>query len=56
MEIKWIGEERMIPNLGILQAGDIREVSDKMGTDLIRQGLAVKSSVKDKKSDTGGKA
>ena len=41
MKIKWIGEQRDVPKVGLLTSGDIREVPNDIAKGLISQGLAI---------------
>ncbi len=51
MKIKWTDGRKEIPKLGILNTGDIRDVSEDIGRAFIKQGQAKK--VKGSRSFTG---
>ena len=40
--IKWTGDERELPGIGVVNKGDIVTVPDHVATSYIYQGLAVK--------------
>ncbi len=40
MKIKWLIEDRLIPGIGLLKSGDVKDVPDEIGLNLIRQGEA----------------
>jgi len=40
MRIKWTDGLREVPGIGLINTGDIREVSDDLGKSLIKQGQA----------------
>lgn len=42
-KIRWTGPERVVPTLGVLTTGDIREVQEHVAKSLIYQGLAVRA-------------
>ncbi len=42
MKIKWTDGRKEIPKLGILNTGDIRDVSEDIGRAFIKQGQAKK--------------
>jgi hypothetical protein len=53
MKIKWIGDKRLVPRIGILQHGDVRQLPDDTARGFIKQGLAEKFVIKEnKKSKT----
>ena len=52
MKIKWIGKRRLVPKLGILQNGNVRNLPDDTAKALIKQGLAEPVTYSKKKSKT----
>ena len=53
MKIKWIDKQRrLIPKVGILQNGDIRNLPDDIAKALIKQGQAEPVTYSKKKSKT----
>ena len=52
MKIKWIGKRRLVPKLGILQNGNVRNLPDDTARALIKQGLAEPVTYSKKKSKT----
>ena len=55
MKIKWIGKRRLVPKVGILQKGNVRNVPDDTARALIKQGLAEPVTYSKKKSKTKDK-
>jgi hypothetical protein len=51
MTIKWTGDQREVPKLGIFTAGDIRELPDDIAKALINQGMAIKAPQKKGKEE-----
>jgi hypothetical protein len=41
MKIKWVTGERLVPFIGLVKNGDVHNVPDLEGRNLIRQGCAV---------------
>ena len=41
MMIKWVGDQREVPKVGLCTKGDTKEVPEDTGKGLIKQGLAV---------------
>ncbi len=42
MKIKWTDKKKEVPKVGILNTGDIRDVSESIGRAFIKQGQAKK--------------
>jgi len=54
MKIKWVAGRKMIPRIGIINTGDVLEVSTEVGNALIKQGQASKYIKKPAKKKEGG--
>ena len=50
MKIKWIGGERQVPKVGILQCGKEYNLPDDIAKVFVKQGLAKKEYKKNKKT------
>jgi len=60
VKIKWIGDNRILPDQGLVKKDDILIVNEELGNQLISQGLGKEiKEVKEKKTkivkDKGGK-
>jgi len=40
MNVRWLGEERMIPNVGVGTFGTVLSISTELAKNFIKQGLA----------------
>ena len=52
MKIKWIDGQKEVPNLGVLNTGDVRDVPVDVAQNLIKQGQAKQLKKKTKKTGT----
>ncbi|HOO46113.1 MAG TPA: hypothetical protein PLM29_07790 [Deltaproteobacteria bacterium] len=51
MMIRWIGEQREVPKVGLCTVGSIKNVPEEIGQGLVKQGLAVKVKQTTKKGE-----